>query len=710
MNTIMSYIDLPITNPTWVFFVVLCIILFAPMIFSKLRIPHLIGMILAGVVIGEHGLHLLDRDSSFELFGKVGVYYIMFLAGLEMDMQGLKNNRNRGVVFGLLTSLLPFVMGFAAGYWLLGYNLAASLLLACILASHTLVAYPVVGKYDVNGHRSVTVSIAATMIAILFALIIFAAIAGIYKGSDDVWFWPMFAVKCVAYLFCMFYLLPKVVRAFYRKYTDAVMQYIFVIAMVFFAAAMAELCGLEGILGAFLSGLVFNRFVPRSSPLMNRIEFVGNAIFIPYFLIGVGMLVNMAPMFRDLTAVVVVLVMVVVGTLSKYLAAVSAQRLFKFNASEGLMMFGLTEAHAAGAIAMVMVGTSLEVAPGVPLMDNAVLDGVVMMILISCIISSIATDQASRQIKLAGDMAAGGGDSDAGDDEKIMVIVQSSDNIPALVTSAVMMRNAKLNRGLIGLNVINDANISSKVQEKSRSCLVQAEKVAAACDVGMQTQSRLAVNFVNGTVHAMLENDASEIVMGLHRQRSMADSFYGRFAEGLIVNMRRQLVIVNFLEPVNTIRRIVVAVPERAEYENGFYRWVDRLSRMASEIGCRIVYHATESTNSLIMRHVKDNYESVRADYQIMDSWDDLLKLSGDINSDHLFVVITARPGTLSFQSSFAQLPKQLLRYFSNNSLMIVFPDQQGGRSDVPTFSAPINHSYSTHSKVNNWLSNWIND
>jgi Kef-type K+ transport system membrane component KefB len=206
-----------------VFFVVLCIILFAPMIFSKLRIPHLIGMILAGVVIGEHGLHLLDRDASFELFGKVGIYYIMFLAGLEMDMQGLKNNRTRGIVFGLLTSLIPFGMGFAAGYWALGYNVAASLLLACIFASHTLVAYPIVGRYGVNRHKSVTVSIAATMIALLFALIILAAIAGTYKGGNDIWFWLLFAVKCVVYFAFMFFLLPRLVRAFYRKYTDAVM-------------------------------------------------------------------------------------------------------------------------------------------------------------------------------------------------------------------------------------------------------------------------------------------------------------------------------------------------------------------------------------------------------------------------------------------------------------------------------------------------------
>jgi hypothetical protein len=488
------------------------------------------------------------------------------------------------------------------------------------------------------------------------------------------------------------------------------MQYIFVIAMVFLSAATAELCGLEGILGAFLVGLVFNRFVPRTSPLMNRIEFVGNAIFIPYFLIGVGMLVNMAPLFNDAKALLVVVVMVVAGTVSKYIAAHVARKIFRFSHNEGVMMFGLTEAHAAGALAMVMVGTSLEVSPGVPLMNNAVLDGVVMMILISCIISSIATDQAARQLKLSedtGELAET--DKQKGDDEKIMVLVNGNDRLEGLVGAAVMMRNAKLNRGLIGLNVVNDADLSQQAQESSRRCLMEAERIAAASDVGMQTQSRLAVNFVNGTVHAMHENDASEIVMGLHRRRSnVGGSFYGRFAEGLVESMPRQLVIVNFLIPINTITRIVVAVPERAEYENGFNRWMERLARMAREIGCKIVFHATEHTNTFIMRYMKRFNQGVRAEYQLLESWDDLLMVSGDISSEHLFVVITARPGSLSYQNSFEQLPDQIIRYFSNNSLMIVFPDQQGETVDNTLISEPMTHSYTGSSKVSNWLSNWI--
>ena len=460
--------SLPITDHTWVFFIVLAIILLAPMLFSRLRIPHLIGMILAGVLVGEHGLNLLERDDSFELFGQVGIYYIMFLAGLEMDLAGLKQNQRQSFIFGAMTALLPFGLGFAAGYWCLHYSVPASLLLACIFASHTLVSYPIVGRYQLSRHRSVVVSVAATMIALLFALVVLAGLSGTIRGTADALFWLLFVLKIVIFVFVLFFLFPRLIRAFFLRYNEPVMQFIFVLGMVFLAGAIAQVCGLEGILGAFLAGLVFNRFIPRSTPLMNRLEFVGNALFIPYFLIGVGMLVNLQPLLNNRQAQIVVLVMVVVATLSKYLAAYVSRRIFGMNRAGGLMMFGLTEAHAAGALAMVMVGTSLEVAPGVPLMDNAVLDGVVAMILISCVISGVATDQAARLIRLKDEESQGTERPLDNDDEKFLVLVNDEEKIPMLMQTAIMMRNAMLNRGLICLNVVNDQDPQGLLRRHSR--------------------------------------------------------------------------------------------------------------------------------------------------------------------------------------------------------------------------------------------------
>ena len=707
MDSVTSYLHLPIQDPTWVFFLVLLIILFAPLLFAKLRIPHIIGLILAGVLIGEHGFNILERDTSFKLFGQVGIYYIMFLAGLEMDLVRFKQNLSKGFIFGALTSLIPFVFGFITGYYLLHYTMSASLLLACIFASHTIVSYPIVARYGLTKHPAVTITISATMIALLFALLVLALISGQYKGEADTLFWLLFSVKCIGYFVGIIVVFPIIIRWFFKRYTERVVQYIFVIMMVFLAAALANLCGLEGLLGAFIAGLIFNRFIPYTSPLMNRIEFVGNALFIPYFLVGVGMLVNLQPLFKDMNAIMVVLIIVIASTLSKLIASTIARKIFKFNHAQGLLMFGLSEAHAAGAIAMVMVGTSLEISPGVPLMSNAVLDGVVLMILISCIISSMATDQGARKLRLQLESSEETTESRPADDEKMMVLVKDTSKLQNILQTAIMMRNTTLNRGLICLNVVNDADFTEKSQAKSRETLRMAEDICSAADVPIQTQSRLAVNIVNGVVHCMRENDASEILIGIHDQQNSDKSYYGQFANGLIQSMERQLIIVDYTQPVNTIRKIIVAVPERAEYEVGFYRWVCRLARLAGEIGCRIEFRTTESTGQMIHQYIQQNHKNIRADYKMMDTWREFLSLKDEVNPDHLFVVVTARQGGISYHHVFDKIPELLQTHFSHCSVMMIFPDQFGENNEVYSFSAPLVKRYETN-RVSAWMSKWI--
>ena len=282
----------PITDPTLIFFVVLLIILFAPIIMGKLRIPHLIGMVLAGVLIGKYGLNILERDDSFELFGKVGIYYIMFLASLEMDMEGVRKNIPRITTFGLLTFFIPFVLSYFMGIYILGYGVSTSLLLGCLMASNTLIAYPIIGRYGLQNKPSVTLSVGGSMLSLLLALVTLAAIVSALNGSGGVFFWIWFVIRFSLYCTLLILLIPRLARWFLRRYSDAVMQFIFVMSMMFMSAALSEAIGLEGIVGAFLAGLILNRYIPHMSALMNRIEFIGNALFIPYFLIGVGMLIN----------------------------------------------------------------------------------------------------------------------------------------------------------------------------------------------------------------------------------------------------------------------------------------------------------------------------------------------------------------------------------------------------------------------------------
>lgn len=671
----------PITDPTWIFFVVLCIILFAPMILERLRIPHIIGMVLAGVLVGQYGLNVLVRDNSFELFGQVGLYYIMFTAGLGMDLGGLKKNLSHGLTFGVLTFLIPFAGGWALGLFVLDYSMMGSLLLASILASHTLVAYPIVSRYGLSRHISVTLSVGATMVALLTALLVVAGISGAYAGSGGIGFWGLLAFKCILFCVGLFVVFPPLIRFFFRRFADNVLQYIFVLSLVFLSAAMSELCGLEGIFGAFLAGLVLNRFIPQQSPLMNRIDFVGNALFIPYFLIGVGMLINVRLLFESGYELLVVSLIVLVATATKWLAAWLGSKLFRLDRTSGLMMFGLTEGHAAGALAMVMVGTQLEISPGVYLMSDEVLNAVVLLILFSCIISSLATAAAARRFALE----AVSKEEDAGEDEKTLIALSNPETVDVLVNVALMMRDPKSKASFVGLNVVLDGEHSARMQEAGKLELEEAARIAAAVDVKMKTRIRLGTNVTSAIVHAMKEFEASELIIGLHRKRSLVDTFYGNLASTLFSGLSRQIIIFKSLEPVNTLRRIHVAVPAKAEFEAGFCRWLERMARLTEQLDCRIDFHATAETEIKIRDYLGRKHPSTRAEYQLLDDWDDLLMLTGSVNYDHLLVVVTARRGTLSYQSSFERLPMQIERYFSNNSLMLIFPDQFGSESDVPT-------------------------
>jgi len=696
----------PITSPTVIFFVVLLIILFAPIIMGKLRIPHIIGMVLAGVLIGQHGLNILVRDSSFELFGKVGLLYIMFLAGLEMDMESVKRNSRRFLIFGLLTCFVPLVLTYFMAIWLLSYSPTASFLLGCIMASNTLIAYPIITRYGLQRDSSVMLSVGSSMISLFMALLILAALAASYGEKVGIGFWILFMLKFCVFCVGSAWLIPKLTRYFLRRYSDAVMQFIFVMAVMFLSAALSETIGVEGIVGAFISGLILNRYIPHVSPLMNRIEFIGNALFIPYFLIGVGMLINVGSLFESPRMLWVVALIAFFGTFGKALAAYVSSLLFRLPKVAGHMMFGLTCAHAAGAIAMVMVGMRLEVSPGVYLVNNEMLNGVVIMILITCIISTLMTEHAAQEITLREKQHLKR-DAQKDDDEKILLCVKYPEIAPQLLELAIMMRNQKLNRGLVALNVVYDDSNSANNREQGLQLLEQLEQRASASDIPMQTQVRLATNIANGIKHAFREFGASEIIMGMHVHTDVNPKFWGEFIQSLYNGLNRQIVLTRFVQPLNTLRRIQVVVPSRAEFEPGFHRWLTRLARMASNLDCRIQFHGRNESLELIREYINNHHPHVRAEYTFMSHWNELPRLAGNINSDHMFVVITARKGTISYKNALERLPNELMQHFSGKNLMILFPDQHGTQKEESmTFTAA---QHQEESSIYNTIARWLN-
>ena len=697
----------PITSPTLIFFVVLLIILSAPIIMGKLRIPHIIGMVLAGVLVGRYGLNILERDSSFELFGKVGLLYIMFLAGLEMDLESVKRNSRRFLIFGLLTCLTPLLITYFMAMWLLGYSGQASFLLGCIMASNTLIAYPIISRYGLGRDSSVMLSVGSSMISLFLALLMLAALAASYGEDVGILFWIVFLLKFLAFCVLLSWGIPKLSRYFLRRYSDAVMQFIFALSVMFLSAALSEAIGVEGIVGAFLSGLILNRYIPHVSPLMNRIEFIGNALFIPYFLIGVGMLINVRTLFEGVHMLFIVGLIVFFGTFGKALAAYLSSLLFRLPKSAGNMMFGLTCAHAAGAIAMVMVGMRLEVSPGMYLVNNEMLNGVVIMILITCIISTMMTEHAAQQITLTNRLQPSERNRQSKDDEKIMLCVKYPDIAPQLLELAIMVRNQKLNRELVALNVVYDDVQAGKHRQEGLRLLEQLEQRASASDIQMQTQVRLASNIANGIKHAFREFAASEIIMGMHVHTDGNPKFWGEFIQSLYNGLNRQIVLIRFVQPLNTLRRIQVAVPSRAEFEPGFHRWLERLARMAGNLDCRIQFHGRNESLELIREYINNRHSSVRAEYTFMGHWNELPKLAANINDDHMFVVITARKGTISYKTALERLPNELMQHFSGKNLMILFPDQYGeAKEESMTFTAA---QHQEESSIYDTIARWIN-
>ena len=710
MKEVLDFVNfdfhLPVTDPTWIFFLVLVIILFAPIVLERLRIPHIIGMILAGVVIGEHGFNILARDSSFELFGKVGLYYIMFLAGLEMNMEDFKSIRVKATVLGLLAFIFPLGIGIWTNLHLLGYSLATSVLLASMYASHTLIAYPIVIRYGINRQRAVSIAVGGTAVTDTLTLLVLAVVGGMYKGETSEMFWIWLVLKVVVLSVVIMYAFPRIGRWFFRRYSDNVVQYIFVMAMVFLGAGLMEFVGMEGILGAFLAGLVLNRLIPHVSPLMSHLEFVGNALFIPYFLIGVGMLIDVNVLFGHIDSVKVAVVMIIVALLGKWIASWLTQKIYKMRALERELMFGLSNAQAAATLAAVLVGYNIILSNGERLLNEDVLNGTILLILVTCVVSSFITEHAAKRIAMDDAEVS---DEKAQEKEKFLIPVANPETLESLMSLAMVVRDEKQPDNLVALNVINDNNGSVKQEMRGKRSLERAAQIAASTSVRLKTVSRFDLNITTGILHTAKEYEATNIIIGLHCKMSIVDSFFGNLTENLLKNTYLQVMVARFLIPVNTLRRIIVAVPPKAEFEHGFMKWITHMCRMSSQLGCRVHFYAHPQTLGYIRGYIQKKHKDTRVAYSELEDWDDLLLLTGQVNYDHLLVIISARRGSISYDSAFERLLMQISKYFNNNSIMLLYPEQKGDPNESLSFSDPRGWAETQYyDKVGNWFYKWF--
>lgn len=660
-----------ITQPVPIFLTVMAIILLTPLLLGRLKIPQVIGLILAGVAVGPHGFNLLARDMSFEVFGQVGILYLMFLAGLEIDMYHLKKNLRKGLCFGFLTFLIPLLLGAAVAAVWLGLRPLTALLLASMFSAHTLIAYPIVSRFGLTKAPSVVIAIAGTIVTVLGSLIVLAGVLGMERYGTISSLLPL--LGCLA-LFCigLIYSYPRITRWFFKRYNNGIAQFVYVLTMVFLAAAIAVWIGLEGVFGAFFAGLVLNRYIPQRSPLMSRLEFTGNAIFIPYFLIGVGMMINVRVLTAGVETVYIAAVMSAVAMATKWLAAFATQKLFKMEAVDRSMMYQLSNAHTAVALAVVTIGYEMN------LFNVEILNATVVMILVTCSVSSLGTERAATRMKLRmlEQMTADTQEPEQNSVSRTLITISNPITAPSLVELALLMRRpGQTGRdNLFGLHVRSDNSASSRAI--GRNSLDVAEAAAASVDASISVIERFDLNVITGIVNTISERDISEVIIGLHRRARLIDSFFGDKIESLLRQTNRMVVIVRSFIPVNTVTRIVVAVPRRARFETGFRRWVDALACLTRQVGCRIIFKCDEETWPWINTVIKRGRYGIRAEHDLMSSYDDFVVQANDVLDDDLFVVVSGRRSSISWSSEMDEIPAFLQRYFDRNNLIVLYPGQ----------------------------------
>lgn len=669
-------LSLPLKNPVIIFSLVLFIILFAPILFNKIKLPHIIGLILAGVIIGPYGFNLLLRDSSIVLFGTVGLQYIMFTAGLEIDLDEFKKNSVKSLVFGLLTFIVPMSLGFLAGFYVLKFSVLSSIILASMFSSHTLLAYPIASKYGLSKIRSVTLAIGGTIVTDILALLVLAAVAGITRGEIDTAFWIRLTTSALIFGAIVFFLFPLIARWFFKKFDDNISQYIFVLALVFLGCFLAELAGLEAIIGAFLSGLTLNRFIPSKSALMNRIDFVGNAFFIPFFLIGVGMLVDVSVIFKGLGALKVAGVMIVLAFFSKYVAAWLTQKSFRLSGDERQMIFGLSTARVGATLAIVLVGYNLiigETNAGEPirLVTEDVLNGTIIMILITCTVSSFVVERASSKLALKEENKIPEAENTTG---KILISLGYPETINDLVDFGLMLKPAASNIPVHMLHIVSEENISGLLPSAGKKIMEKAISRAAATENNIIPLTRFDISISNAIVYTIKEQNITDVLIGLHQHSDQKD-FLGPVTEKIIKRTFETIYIYKSTQPVNTLKRMVVAVPPKAELELGFSHWFYKFATISREAGISAVFYGGPDTLKELQEQTA-NTRSTNMEFKRFSNWEDFLIFSREIKPNDLFVIISSRKGHVSFHSYLNKLPYFLSSYFTQNSFLLLYPEQ----------------------------------
>lgn len=666
---------LPITDPVAQFLLILIIILIVPIIFNKLRIPPLLGLIISGIIIGPLGLNIIARDVSFELFGTAGLLFIMFLAGLDTDITEFKKNSFKSAVFGTATFIFPFLISAATAYFLFGLPIISAVLIGAMIAPHTPITYPIVTKFDIQKNIAVSITLGGTLITNIVSFLIIIVVVGMTTGEVNELFWYKLSASVIVFAAIIAFVFPYVTRWFFKRFQDNVLQFVFVLVMLYLGAYIAELAGIEKIIGALFAGMSLNRLIPRTSPLMNRVNFVGNSLFIPFFLISVGMLVDLRSFVKDFETIKVAVLITAAALVSKYIAAWVTQKVLRFSVDQRRLINGLSSAQSASTLAVVIVGYDLG------MLNDAILNGSLVMVLVTCTTAALQTQRGAKNIALEDASAPDAREHEersknVEEEERILISVSNHETVEDLMNLSTMIKTQSTPRGLYALNIINSNHSTANDDKNANKILDIATEVAAATDNSVQRLIRYDVNIVNGITNAIKENSITDLILGIYKKKGISQSFIGHLNEGILAKSNVTTLIYKSAQPIATIKNHRIFVPERAETENGFAAWLLKVWNIARNSGAKLVFYGSPETLTYI-REVQEKY-TIACEFNEFTEWEDFLILARDFGKDDNLIFVMSRKNGLTYHNYMNRLPDMLNKYFQDNSFILIFPIQVG--------------------------------
>ena len=657
---------LPLKNSVLILALILLIILFSPLLFKRFRVPGIIGLILSGVIIGPNFLHLIESTNSFELLSKTGLLYIMFLAGLEIDMQQFQHNRNKSIVFGALTFLIPIIIGYVVCIYVFQFSVWPALLLASMFSTHTLVSYPIVSNMGIIKNRAVQVTFGGTIITDSAVLILLGFITNVVTGEINSFFWFRTTLSLGLLVFCTLYLLPKISRWFFRNIeAQASSHYIYVLAVVFISSYLSELAGVEPIIGAFLAGLGLNKIIPHSGILMNRITFIGNTLFIPFFLISAGMLVDLKLFFEGTSALLFAAILLLVGLLTKYIAAWVTGSIYKYSKYERNIMFGLSVSHAAATMAIIKVGFDIH------LFDQNVVNGTIILILISCLISSFVTERASRAIAINEKEVARKTHDKL---ERILIPVSNPDNIQRLIDLALLVKDQKSNEPIYPLSIVeDDADADEKINIVRKVIEGIVDQISSG-DKKVEVLKKVDLSIVDGIARTAKAYNISDILISFKINQASSNLIFGKdLSTNLLVKTKQAIIISKILQPINTLQRFIVLLSPNSELENGFFRSATKINSLLKQLGVSIYVYGLDQTIRSFAAAINDKKQTFYKYMPIL-SFNEL-DIINKVKVDDLFIFLSARKQTLSYDFNLDEMPKKLNKNNEFTSFIIFYPE-----------------------------------